>query len=120
LRLRRLRDALEAALKARLPDLVVNSAGAERVPNTLHVTLPGCPADLLVMGLDMRGVAVSAGSACASGAARHSHVVLAMGKGKAAAASSLRLSLGAGNEAAHVAEVADRIAEAATAARSAG
>jgi cysteine desulfurase len=112
-RLAALRDGLEAALRERIPDLVVNGAGAARVPNTLHVTLPGCASDLLVMALDMRGVAVSAGSACASGASRSSHVVLAMGKGKDAASSSLRLSLGRGNTAAEIPAVADAIAEAA-------
>ncbi len=113
LRLGRLRDALEAALRARLPDLVVNGASAERLPNTSHVTLPGCPSDLMVMALDMRGIAVSAGSACASGATRHSHVVLAMGKGREAAASSLRLSLGLGNADADIEAAADAVAGAA-------
>jgi cysteine desulfurase len=112
-RLAALRDGLEAALRHRIPGLVVNGEGVERVPNTLHVTLPGCASDLLVMALDMRGVAVSAGSACASGAARQSHVLLAMGKGKEAASSSLRLSLGRGNDEAEIPAVADAIAEAA-------
>lgn len=112
-RLRALRDALEAALRKRIPDLVVNGAAGERLPNTLHVTLPGCPSDLLVMGLDMRGVAVSAGSACASGAVKQSHVVLAMGKGRQAAGSSLRLSVGLGNREDEIGPAADRIAEAA-------
>jgi cysteine desulfurase len=110
-RLRGLRDALEAALRKRIPDLVVNGAAAERLPNTLHVTLPGCPSDLLVMGLDMRGVAVSAGSACASGAVKQSHVLMSMGKGKEAAGSSLRLSVGLGNREEEIGPAADRIAE---------
>ena len=55
-RLRLLRDALEKALRSRIPDLVVNASGADRVPNTLNATFPGCKADLMVMGLDMRGV----------------------------------------------------------------
>lgn len=118
-RQRGLRDALEAALRKRIPDIVVNGTAAERLPNTLHVTLPGCPSDLLVMGLDMRGVAVSAGSACASGAVKLSHVVLAMGKGKEAAGTSLRLSLGLGNREEEIAPAADRIAEAANAVRGA-
>lgn len=118
-RLRGLRDGLEAALRTRLPDLVVNGAGAERLPNTLHVTLPGCPADLMVMGLDMRGVAVSAGSACASGAVRYSHVVLALGKGMDAASTSLRLSVGLGNTEEEISAAADRIAGSAAAVRGA-
>jgi cysteine desulfurase len=102
---------LEAALRKRIPDLVVNGTAAERLPNTLHVTLPGCPSDLLVMGLDMRGVAVSAGSACASGAVKQSHVLMSMGKGKEAAGSSLRLSVGLGNREEEIGPAADRIAE---------
>lgn len=118
-RVRALRDALERALRDRIPDLVLNGAapGVERLPNTLHITLPGCPSDLMVMGLDMRGVAVSAGSACASGAVKHSHVVLAMGKGKEAAGSSLRISLGLGNSPEEVREAAERIFETAESTR---
>jgi cysteine desulfurase len=111
-RLRGLRDGLEAALRQRIPDLIVNGSAAERVPNTLHITLPGCPSDLMVIALDMRGVAVSAGSACASGAVKQSHVVMAMGKGREAAASSLRISLGLGNTEAEIPAVAEAMAEA--------
>lgn len=116
-RLAALRDGLEAALCARLPDLIVNCASVPRIPNTLNATLPGCRADLMVMGLDMRGVAVSAGSACASGAVRHSHVILSMGKGEAAAASSLRFSLGLGNSEAEIGSLADAVAEVAAGVR---
>jgi cysteine desulfurase len=116
-RLAALRDALEAALRARLPDLIVNCARTQRLPNTLNVTLPGCRADLMVMGLDMRGVAVSAGSACASGSVKYSHVLLAMGKGKEAAASSLRFSLGLGNNPAEIESVARDVAETAASVR---
>lgn len=118
--LAKLRDALEAALRARLPDLIVNGAGAERVPNTLHITLPRCPSDLMVMALDLRELAVSAGSACASGAVKASQVVLAMGKGKEAASSSLRFSLGLGNREAEIPEVVARLASAAEAVRGEG
>jgi cysteine desulfurase len=118
-RLAALRDALAAALQARLPDLIVNAAAAPRVPNTLNATLPGCRADLMVMALDMRAAAVSAGSACASGAAQHSHVILAMGKGKAAAASSLRFSLGLGNTEDQIGPFAALVAEAAASVRGA-
>jgi cysteine desulfurase len=116
-RLAVLRDALAASLRARIPDLIVNAEPAPRVPNTLNVTLPGCRADLMVMGLDMREVAVSAGSACASGAVRYSHVLLAMGKSKEAAASSLRFSLGLGNAAEEIDPLADRVADVAASVR---
>lgn len=116
-RLAALRDSLAAALRAGVPDLVVNSEAAPRLPNTLNATFPGCRADLMVMGLDMREAAVSAGSACASGSVQHSHVLLAMGKGKDAAASSLRFSLGSGNSPGEIAPFAELVAEAARAVR---
>ena len=116
-RLGLLRDALEAALRSRIPDLIVNAAGAERVPNTLNATFPGCKADLMVMGLDMRAAAVSAGSACASGSVKYSHVLLAMGKGKDAASASLRFSLGQGNSESEIGPLADQVAEVAKSVR---
>jgi cysteine desulfurase len=112
-----LRDALESALRALIPDLVVNSAGAPRIPNTLNVTLPGCKADLMVMGLDMREAAVSAGSACASGSVKYSHVLLAMGMGKEAAAASLRFSVGMGNSESEIAPFAEMVAQVAASVR---
>ncbi len=83
-----LRDRLEAALVAR--GGVVAGAGAPRMPNTTFVAFEGREAPELVMALDLAGVAVSAGSACASGAARPSAVLAAMGfRG-----SAVRFSLG--------------------------
>jgi cysteine desulfurase len=116
-RLAGLRDALESALRARIPDLIVNASEAERVPNTLNATFPGCRADMLIMGLDMREIAVSAGSACASGSVKYSHVLLAMGKGKEAASSSLRFSLGLGNTEAEIGPLADQVAQVAASVR---
>jgi cysteine desulfurase len=116
-RLKGLRDALESALLGKVPDLIVNAAGAERIPNTLNATFPGCKADMMVMGLDMREAAVSAGSACASGSVKYSHVLLAMGKGKDAAASALRFSLGLGNTEDEIEPLAAMVAEVAASVR---
>ena len=116
-RMAALRDALEAALRKGIPDLIVNAGSVERIPNTLNATFPGCKADLLVMGLDMREAAVSAGSACASGSVKYSHVLLAMGKGKEAAASALRFSLGLGNTEEEIAPMAVMVAEVAASVR---
>ncbi len=116
-RLTAMRDALSDALRGRIPDAIINGEQAPRVPNTLHITLPGCPADLMVMALDMRGLAVSAGSACASGSVKHSHVILAMGLGKEAASASLRISLGQGNRLTDVPEIVEAIASVAAAVR---
>ncbi|HEX6587499.1 MAG TPA: cysteine desulfurase family protein [Longimicrobiales bacterium] len=91
-RLYRLRDALEAGLRRDLPELIVNG-GAERAPHVLNVSVPGIDPDALVIGLDLEGVAASAGSACHSGSHEPSHVLTAMGRAKDDEA-AIRLSLG--------------------------
>ncbi|MGN6600203.1 MAG: cysteine desulfurase family protein [Actinomycetes bacterium] len=94
--LARLRERLHAALVAAVPELVVNGDPdpAGRLPGLLHVSVPGCEGDALLMLLDARGVEVSTGSACSAGVPRPSHVLLAMGLPEDLARSSLRLSLG--------------------------
>lgn len=92
--MRQSRDALKAELMALLPEMQINGSAAFALPNTLHVTLPGCPSDLMVLALDMQGIAVSAGSACASGSVKRSQAMLAMGKDSVSAQCVLRFSLG--------------------------
>lgn len=92
--LRARRDAFEQELLARIPEARINGSGAPRVPNTTNVTLPGTDGDLLMMSLDVAGVAVSTGSACSVGTGDPSHVLLAMGRSEAEARASLRISLG--------------------------
>jgi cysteine desulfurase len=89
-----LRDRLEAGLRRAAPDLVVNSAGAPRLPHLCNVSVPGADAEMLLIGMDMEEVAVSSGSACASGAVKLSHVLTAMGLPPDLAAPSVRFSLG--------------------------
>lgn len=93
-RLTALRDRLEGELRSRIPDLVVNAAGAERLPNICHVSVPGGNREVLLMALDIEGIAASAGSACSSGSLRGSHVLEAMGVPAEIAAGSVRFSLG--------------------------
>ncbi len=94
-RLATLRDAMEAGLRARIPDLVVNSGGAPRAPHIANVAIPGTDSESLLMALDLRGIACSAGSACQSGSVSISHVLGAMGVPLPVAQGALRLSLGA-------------------------
>jgi cysteine desulfurase len=89
-----LRDRLEAGLLAAVPRVRVNGAGAPRLPGTCSLTLEGCDAEALLMSLDLEGVCASAGSACHSGSAKPSGVLLALGLSEAEARSTLRLSLG--------------------------
>ncbi|MEE7457186.1 cysteine desulfurase [Methylorubrum populi] len=93
-RLAGLRDALEARLRARVPDIVVFGEGAPRLPNTLSFALPGLEAATALIALDLAGLSVSSGSACASGKVARSPVLAAMGVSPALAAGALRVSFG--------------------------
>jgi len=110
-RLAGLRDRLEAGLRARLPDLEVNGAGAARLPHILNVSVPGADLESLLVVLDLEGVAVSSGSACQSGGVEPSHVLVAMGKAEPGRA-ALRLSLGWPTRAEEVDAAVSRIAAA--------
>jgi cysteine desulfurase len=92
-RLGALRDRLEAGLRQHVGDIVVNGAGAPRLPNILNVTVPAADQEALLIGLDLEGVAASGASACQSGTVQPSHVLAAMGRVRPAAA-AVRLSLG--------------------------
>ena len=89
-----LRDRLEARLRETEPDVVIFSEGAERLPNTSCLTMPGVQSETQVMGLDLAGVAVSAGSACSSGKVEPSHVLRALGAADAVGGCAIRVSLG--------------------------
>jgi cysteine desulfurase len=91
-RIERLRDRLEAGLLA-IPGTSVNGAGAPRVANTSNIYFEQVEGEALVIALDLKGVAVSGGSACHSGSTEPSHVLMAMGLDKNAARASLRFSL---------------------------
>lgn len=93
-RLAALRDRLEAGLRARIPELIVNGHPTERLPGTLHVSIPGVEGETLLLLLDAEGIAASTGSACTSGSAEPSHVLTAMGLPAGLARASLRLTLG--------------------------
>jgi cysteine desulfurase len=106
-RLGGLRDRLEAALVAKVPDLVVHGRGAPRAHHVLNVSVPGVDGEALLMALDLRGIAASGGSACQSGNAAPSHVLAAMGVAPDLAASAVRMTLGCLTTADQI----DRVAE---------
>lgn len=93
-RLGALRDALETRLRERVPDLVVHGVNAPRAPHISNISIPGTDSESMLMALDMRGIACSAGSACQSGSVSASHVLSAMGVQPSLANAALRLSLG--------------------------
>jgi len=91
-----LRDQLVAGVRDVVPDVVLNGdpTSTGRLPGNAHFTFPGCEGDSLLMLLDARGIECATGSACTSGVAQPSHVLLAMGADPRSARGSLRLSLG--------------------------
>ena len=91
-RVERLRERLEVGILA-IPGTSVNGAGAPRVANTTSIHFEHVEGEALVIALDLKGVAVSGGSACHSGSTEPSHVLMAMGLDKNAARASLRFSL---------------------------
>ena len=113
LRWRGMRQGLEQDLLATIPDLVVHAGDAtDRLPNLLSVGIPGCDQAALLTALDLAGVAVSAGSACASGASTGSHVLEAMGVQPADSYAVIRFSFGPRTTEAEVEEAATRLREA--------
>ncbi len=93
-RLAALRDELWRAIEAKIPGAEQNGSLRERVPHVLNVSFPGAAADALVAALDLEGIAVATGAACASGSTEPSHVLLAMGLSAARGTSAIRVSLG--------------------------
>jgi cysteine desulfurase len=93
-RVRALREQLEAEVLGLAPDAVIVAAGADRLPNTSSIALPGTAAETLVIALDLAGIAVSAGAACSSGKVGASHVLEAMDVAPGIARAAIRVSLG--------------------------
>ena len=94
MRISTLTNELFAELLDAIPGLRLNGPLRDRIANTLNLTFPGVLGESLLIALDLEGVHVSMGSACAAGAVEPSHVLLAMGLTNDEARSSLRLSLG--------------------------
>jgi cysteine desulfurase len=108
-RLEKLRKRFESGLQAGYAGLVVNGAGAPRLPNTSNIAFTGLDGQVLLMAMDLAGVACSVGSACSSGSTELSPTLLAMGLPKSIVGSSLRFSLGATTTAAEIDEAIHRI-----------
>src|SRR5215469_214500 len=89
-----IRDRLEDAILESVEGTGVNGQGAPRVPNTASIYFDHVEGEALVIALDLKGLSVSSGAACSSGAIEPSHVLLAMGLSHDRARGSLRLSLG--------------------------
>ena len=89
-----MRDRLQQRILAQVDESGVNGDGAARVPNTANIFFDHTDSEALVIALDLKGLAVSGGSACSSGASEPSHVLVAMGLRPDQARASIRFSLG--------------------------
>lgn len=112
-RIRELRDLLEEGIRERVPAVTVNGGAVPRSPNTTNICFEAIEGEAMVISLDLKGFAVSSGSACSSGAVEPSHVLTAMGLTPDRARSSVRFSLGRGNTLDQVDELIEAVAEAA-------
>ena len=105
-----LRDRLEQGIGAAVPGTRVNGAAAKRVPNTSNMLFEGVEGEGFVIAMDLKGISVSTGAACSSGAIEPSHVLTAMGLGEGARG-SIRFSLGKQNTAEEVEFVLAQVPE---------
>lgn len=93
-RLRRLARLLSEELRAEIPDAILNSAPDRGVPGLVSVSFPNLLGEEIVVEMNLRGLAVSAGSACGSGKMEPSRPVMAMGRTRAQALGTVRISMG--------------------------
>jgi cysteine desulfurase len=106
-----MQKALEEIISNKIEQSVIHGHPEHRIPGLSHIGFKGVDGESLVMNLDMRGIAVSSGSACSSGSVNPSHVLLAMGYPKDAAKSAIRISLGRSNTREQIPVIAGAIAE---------
>jgi cysteine desulfurase len=93
-RVARLRDRFESGVRGSIADVRFNGAGSPRLPGNSNISFAGARSEELLLQLDLKGVAVSAGSACASGAVEPSHVIAALGTDPRWRIGPIRFSLG--------------------------
>ena len=93
-RLLAFRERFERGLLSQIPDAVIHGSDSERAPHITNVSIPGINSESMLMALDLRGIACSAGSACQSGSITPSHVLHAIGVSPDLASAAIRMSLG--------------------------
>ncbi len=108
-RLKSLRDSLEEGIRKEFPFAIVNGHPVERLPHILNVCFDSrkirLEGEMLLMNMDLEGIAVTSGSACTSGSMQPSHVLLAMGHDPKTAKAALRFAFGKQNREGDVHEV---------------
>ena len=106
-----LRDRMWEGIRARVPDVRLNGHPTERLPGTANLSYRNVESESIVLGLDLKGIAVSAGSACTAGSVEPSHVLVAMGVPLDWAMGAVRSSLGRSTTADDVDYVVASVAE---------
>jgi len=108
-----LRDRLWSRIQEAIPDATLNGPRdpERRLPNNLNIAIPGVQGETILLGLDMEGVAASAGSACTTGNSEPSHVLRAMGLSDERCRASLRFTVGRDNTVEQMDEAAEILAE---------
>jgi cysteine desulfurase len=96
-RIKSLRDYFENEVQKNIAGVTVHGDTEHRVPNTTNMSFEGAEGEAVLINLDLKGIAVSTGSACSSGAASASHVLVAMGLTQKECETSIRFSLGKDN-----------------------
>ncbi|MBS1271794.1 MAG: Cysteine desulfurase IscS [Candidatus Marinimicrobia bacterium] len=119
-RLRNLQHQLEAGLTEQISGTTVHGHPEKRIPGLTHIGFDNVDGESLVMNLDMRGIAVSSGSACSSGSVNPSHGLMAMGYEPDRAKSAIRISLGRSNTEEDIPVLVEAIKEEVARVRSAG
>ncbi len=94
IRLTSLREMLKSGIESTIPDISFNGSQTETLQTTLNVSFEGAEGESILLYLDMMGVEVSTGSACASGSTDPSHVLVAMGIAPEYMHGSIRMSMG--------------------------
>jgi cysteine desulfurase len=106
-RITSLRDRLESGILGLVQGSVVNGDPAARVPNTSNISFERVEGESLVIALDLKGIAVSTGSACSSGTLEPSHVLRAIGLSSSRVQNAIRFSLGPATTGAEIDRVLD-------------
>ncbi len=108
-KVKELRDKLFARIKKEIKNVSINGHPVQRLPNTLNISFKGLDGESIVLGLDLEGVAVSTGAACASGSAEPSHVLMNMGVKPEEAKGAVRFSLGVFNTSEDIDQVISKL-----------
>ena len=104
-----LRKKLRDGLLEKIPNIRINGHETDVLSNTLNVSFPGAEGEAILLSLDLAGIEVSTGSACASGSLEPSHVLMAIGAGPELSHGSIRFSLGLGTDETDIDYVLDKL-----------